>query len=162
MACRHQRNFYCELCKTWIKCDGKKAIFFLHAWTLHHLHLIWYLEDWIRAERFTKLLPQVNDFGASKRILTKKKKKCFRQTQLVEQPEPFYWCYMTFEYTELKTSQKERKIGSRKCQNLNRLSRWKLQRKLNFAELNGITTFEDWHGDNGVTISGTSHMLSLP
>ena len=36
------------------------------------------------------------------------------------------------------------KIDSRKCQNLNRLSRWNLQSGLTFAELNGITTFEDF------------------
>lgn len=50
--------------------------------------------------------------GHQKGFWPKKKKKCFRQTQLVEQPEPFYWCYMTFEYTELKTSQKEKKKNS--------------------------------------------------
>lgn len=56
---------------------------------------------------------------------------------------------------------KMRKIDSKKCQNLNRLSRWNLQFGLNFAELKGITTFEEWHSDNVVTISGESHMLYL-
>lgn len=52
-----------------------------------------------------------------------------------------------------------KKINSRKCQNLNKLSSWKLQTGLNFAELNRMPAFEEWHHyDDGVCISGVIHM----
>ena len=62
----------------------------------------------------------------------------------------FCWYYKTFENAELKTAQKG-KIDSRKCQDLNRLNRWNLQSGLTFAELNGITTFEEFWDSRGTS-----------
>lgn len=123
-----------------IKCEGKKAIFFFFSMSpLSSLFDVKFRRIWIRVERFTKLLPPVNDFGPLKGLTD-----TANRTTSDLQDETFLLMLHDFEYADLKTTQKERK-----SQNLNRLNRWNLQPGLNFTEYSGIPTFKDWHGDNG-------------